>query len=68
MREGILMISATDRYEVDGTELTCGEEVQLRIGGYWIPARVEHNGMGYYFVVSDGAVRPDRIRVRILVD
>jgi Domain of unknown function (DUF5348) len=56
MNEGTLRLNAIDRWEIvhdDGTilkSLSCGDVIQVHIGGHWIETRIEHD-RAYYAVL-----------------
>ncbi|MEK6704612.1 MAG: DUF5348 domain-containing protein [Bdellovibrionota bacterium] len=51
--QGQLNRTASGRWSIgDRFEITSGEVLEVRIGHYWIPTRIEHDGEDYFTVVS----------------
>jgi len=48
----------TDRWSIAGQDLHCGDGLEVRIGGHWLPVRVEHNDRhGWVLYADDDTVR-----------
>ena len=45
-----LCLEATNRWSLNGIELTCGSHFQVRIAGHWIDVVIEHDKTGYYAI------------------
>ena len=68
--EGYLSLNENERYELCGTELTCGAELEVLVYDdfydreVWLPSVIEHNNNGYYFVARP-ELDLDGIKARI---
>lgn len=48
----------TDRWTLGDWSLHCGDGLEVKIGGHWLPVRVEHSDRhGWVFHADDDAVR-----------
>lgn len=65
MKTGQLIYDPTsERYEIDGQELHCGDVLQVLIGDSWVDTRIELNDAGWY-LVGLGEYRLDGLLARI---
>jgi hypothetical protein len=46
--EGALTVGSNNRWSLNGTELTCGNQIQVAIARSWIDVVIEHDGRHYY--------------------
>lgn len=52
---GALEKNGNDRWQYGERELTCGDLVELNLGGQWVRGRIEHTPRhGYFFLLSVG--------------
>jgi hypothetical protein len=52
---GRLRQNETGRWEYGGRELTCGDLVEVQLGGQWCRGRIEHSPRpGYFFFLPAG--------------
>ena len=54
----------TDRWCLRGRDLHCGDGLEVRVGGHWLPVRVEYTDRhGWVFLADSDAVRifPSRL-------
>lgn len=61
---GNLYKNQRGRYELNGTELTCGDRIELYVVGKWVKTRIEHDNNDYY-AVGHRDVNLNGIRARI---
>lgn len=65
MTEGYLKKNSYGRYSVSKhTELTCGAQVEVKTVHGWLPMRLEHDGIDYYFVGNGLSFYPRKVYVR----
>jgi len=52
---GRLRLNDIGRWEYGGRELTCGDLVEVQLGGQWCRGRIEHSPRhGYFFLLPSG--------------
>ncbi len=49
----------TDRWCLDGQDLHCGDGLEVRVGGHWLPVRVEYQDRPGWVLMADD----DRCRI-----
>ena len=68
--EGLLHRKSNGRYELNGQELSCGQEIEYLTSDafydspYWCYGVIEHNGTDYYIVGANVELEGLRVRIR----
>ena len=47
----------TDRWRLDGRDLHCGDGLEVKVGGRWLPVRVEMEDKAGWVLVTGEGVR-----------
>jgi len=56
--EGLTFDRQSDRWRLDGRPLHCGDGLEIRVGGCWLPVRVEwEDRAGWVLLADDDTVR-----------
>ena len=57
--EGLRYDRETDRWRLDDQDLHCGDGLEVRIAGHWLPVRVEYQDRAGWVLLAD----EDRVRI-----
>ena len=49
----------TGRWQLASTDLHCGDGLEVRVGGHWVPVRIEHEDRAGWVLLAD----EDRVRI-----
>lgn len=66
MKTGQLIYDPTsERYEIDGEELHCGDVLHVMIGQTWVETRIELDANDEWYLVGLGEYRLDGLLARV---
>lgn len=52
---GLTYDRSSDRWQLAGTDLHCGDGFEVRVAGRWLPVRIEYGDrIGWVLYVADG--------------